>query len=305
MTDEARWRQAGDRIQQLLDAVSSPAVSGAAARDRAEHLVAEVAGLYGAALQRMTDLSDADTVRRFAADDLVASLLLVHGLHPHDVRRRVADALDGVRPYLGSHGGDVELMDVTAEYVVRLRFIGSCRSCPSSAVTLELAVADALRAAAPEVTEIQVLADTVPSGTASSGATPLIPAESLFGRLSSHPLTTWHPVPGIADLQPAEVGGFEVDGMTALACRIDDQFFAYRDHCPVCDDTLAGAVLQRRIGSPRPVLRCPHCQACFDIVRAGADPDGADVHLEPVPLLMRDGVWCMATVARPTELSAR
>ena len=50
---------------------------------------------------------------RLATDDLVASLLLVHGLHPHDVERRVSDALDRVRPYLGSHGGDVDLLEVT------------------------------------------------------------------------------------------------------------------------------------------------------------------------------------------------
>ena len=49
-------------------------------------------------------------LNRLAADDLVASLLLVHGLHPHDVHRRVSDALDRVRPYLGSHGGDVHLL---------------------------------------------------------------------------------------------------------------------------------------------------------------------------------------------------
>ena len=67
----------------------------------------------------------------------MASLLLVHGLHPHDVERRVSDALDTVRPYLGSHGGDVSLIEVAGD-VVRLQFTGSCKSCPSSAVTLNL-----------------------------------------------------------------------------------------------------------------------------------------------------------------------
>ena len=70
----------------------------------------------------------------------MASLLLVHGLHPYDVETRVARALDGVRPYLGSHGGDVELLGVTDDGVVRLRLLGSCDGCPSSSVTLKLAV---------------------------------------------------------------------------------------------------------------------------------------------------------------------
>ena len=130
--------------------------------------------LYGAVLERMMDVAgDPDLADRFAADDLVASLLLVHGLHPHDVERRVSDALDSVRPYLGSHGGDVSLLGVD-DGVVRLQFQGSCKSCPSSAVTLELAVEDAVRAAAPEIDSIEVVAA---EKDPSSG---VIPAESLL-----------------------------------------------------------------------------------------------------------------------------
>src|ERR1700759_2594004 len=107
LAGDALWRSAGDRIQTLLDATSA---GGAVARERAEQLVREVVELYGAGLARIMatvgDLSDRGTVERLVADDLVASLLLVHGLHPHDLRRRVADALDRVRPYLGSHGGE-------------------------------------------------------------------------------------------------------------------------------------------------------------------------------------------------------
>ena len=86
----------------------------------------------------------------------MASLLLVHGLHPHDVERRVEDALDSVRPYLGSHGGDVELLGRRRRRCRAAAVAGSCEGCPSSAVTLELAVEDAVRAAAPEITAIEV-----------------------------------------------------------------------------------------------------------------------------------------------------
>src|SRR6201987_527981 len=111
---EAQWRKAGDRIQTLLD---SCAAGGAAAYERAQQLVREVVGLYGAGLERIMELAQASDqapslAERLATDDLVASLLLVHGLHPHDVHRRVSDALDRVRPYLGSHGGDVDLIEV-------------------------------------------------------------------------------------------------------------------------------------------------------------------------------------------------
>ena len=200
--NDAQWREAGDRIQTLLD---SCATGGSAAYDRAQQLVREVVGLYGAGLERIVRMAgdpgpERGLVERLATDDLVASLLLVHGLHPHDVHRRVSDALDRVRPYLGSHGGDVDLLEVVPggrpeELTVRLAFKGSCKSCPSSAVTLELAVQDAVRAAAPEISSIEVV-------TAEATTTPatVIPAESLLTRLHSngHGPTAWHPAPELA-----------------------------------------------------------------------------------------------------------
>jgi Fe-S cluster biogenesis protein NfuA/nitrite reductase/ring-hydroxylating ferredoxin subunit len=285
---DAQWRTAGDRIQTLLD---SCAANGPAAYERAQQLVREVVGLYGAGLARvvqLTELSGQDPglLERLAADDLVASLLLVHGLHPHDVHRRVSDALDRVRPYLGSHGGDVDLLEVTDDDVVRLAFKGSCKSCPSSAVTLELAVEDAIRAAAPEISSIEVVAAEPATTTAS-----VIPAESLLAHVHSngHTVTTWHPVPELAELAPGEVAGFVIAGTTILACRVGDQMFAYRDHCPVCDDSLAGSQLHG------PLLRCRCCQTDFDVVHAGAGvADGSGGHLDPIPLLPRDGLLSVA-----------
>lgn len=298
---DALWRSAGDRIQTLLDATSA---GGTVARERAEHLVCEVVDLYGAGLARIVALIDEPAIERLATDDLVASLLLVHGLHPHDLRRRVADALDRVRPYLGSHGGDVHLLDIVGD-AVQLAFAGSCKSCPSSAVTLELAVEDAIRAAAPEVSSIDVVA---PEAAAAESAT-VIPAESLLAHVHSRAhanggaSTAWHPLPAVADLVPGEVGGFSVAGALVLACRVGDQLYAYRDHCPACDGSLAGAALHRRAAGGDPVLRCPRCRAHFDVVHAGAGLDelagGPARHLDPIPLLLRDGVLSIAVSAEP------
>ena len=299
---DAQWRSAGDRIQTLLDATS---VGGTVARDRAEQLVREVVELYGAGFSRIMaavgDLADTGMLNRLVADDLVASLLLVHGLHPHDVHRRVSDALDRVRPYLGSHGGDVHLLDIVGD-TVQLQFAGSCKSCPSSAVTLELAVEDAIRAAAPEITSIEL----VTPEAAPAEPTALIPAESLLAQVHARAHTNggssaaWHPVPDLAALAPGEVGGFSVAGAVVLACRVGDQLYAYRDHCPACEGSLAGAALHRPLGGRDPVLRCPRCHAHFDVVHAGASlDDGAARHLDPIPLLLRDGVLSIALAAEP------
>jgi Fe-S cluster biogenesis protein NfuA/nitrite reductase/ring-hydroxylating ferredoxin subunit len=297
---EAQWRTAGDRIQTLLDA---SAASGAVAHERAEQLVREVTDLYGAGLERMMRLAvsaNPELAETFTDDKLVASLLLVHNLHPHAAERRVSDALDSVRPYLGSHGGDVHLIEVAdgpEGAIVRLQFSGSCKSCPSSSVTLELAVEDAIRAAAPEVESIEVVAAEQPKSAS------VIAPESLMNRLhtNGHSKPVWHQVPDVAGLAPGEVGGFRVDGITVLACRVAEELFAYRDRCGACGESLAGAALHKVMGSNQPVLRCPCCHAHFDVVHAGRCVDGAgdsEAHLEPIPLLERDGVLSMALAAQ-------
>ncbi|MEP6666034.1 MAG: NifU family protein [Nocardioidaceae bacterium] len=291
-------RDTGERIAMLLDASSA---GGEVARQRAEDLVALVTNLYGAGLERLLDILadagrlDAIALNALTDDELVASLLLVHGLHPHDVKTRVSAALDSVRPYLGSHGGDVELVDVGVEGVVRIRLLGSCDGCPSSAVTLQLAVEGAIEAAAPEVTSIEVETPTG-AGTASPA---VIPVDALRVRLEDGTDAStphWIAVPELADLGVGELGGFSVDGVDLVVCRLGSDLFAYRDHCPGCDQSLAGASLERRLGEATGggVLTCPGCRTHYDVRRAGAGLDDPHLHLDPLPLLMRDGVLSVA-----------
>jgi Fe-S cluster biogenesis protein NfuA/nitrite reductase/ring-hydroxylating ferredoxin subunit len=292
-----RLREAGQRIESLLNASSA---GGAAARERAEELVRLVVDLYGAGLERMLDVLydagrlDEEALEALADDDLVASLLLVHGLHPYDITTRVERALDSVRPYLGSHGGDVELVEVTAESVVRLRLLGSCDGCPSSSVTLTLAVEGAVEAAAPEVTGIEVETPTAKASTPG-----LIPVDALRSRLGDvEPATAagWEPVPDLADLAQGEVRTFEAAGVAVAACRVGSDLFAYRDQCPHCTGGLAGATLARKIGadSGAAILLCPGCRAHYDVRRAGASLDHEGEHLDPLPLLTREGVVSLA-----------
>jgi Fe-S cluster biogenesis protein NfuA len=128
-----------------------------------EHLAA--AGSTGQAL--LTELAD---------DEGVGHLLLLYGLHPADLETRVRQALDGVRPYLRSHGGNVELLGV-ADGVVRLRLQGSCRSCPSSAVTMRATVEEAIYQRAPEVAAVEV--EAAQEQPAAAGATTFVPLEQL------------------------------------------------------------------------------------------------------------------------------
>jgi Fe-S cluster biogenesis protein NfuA/nitrite reductase/ring-hydroxylating ferredoxin subunit len=294
---------AGDRIAALIDASAS---GGAVARERAEELVRLVADLYGGGLERILDILydlgrlDDAALDALVSDELVSSLLLVHGLHPYDVTTRVENALEGVRPYLGTHGGDVELLEVTPEGVVRLRLLGSCDGCPSSSVTLSLAVEGAVEAAAPEITSIEV--ETSDGGGAADSG-PLIPVESLRSRLGpadpENAGGAWEPAPLLSDLAPGEVGGFTLGGVAVLGCRIQGDLFVFRDTCPRCTARMAGATLERRLGYPvgDGVLRCPTCHSHYDVRRAGACLEAEGDHLSPLPLLVRDGVAAVALPA--------
>ncbi|HXM07093.1 MAG TPA: NifU family protein [Candidatus Acidoferrum sp.] len=124
-----------------------------------ERALAAISGLlqlYGAALRKIVErLRDRpELVREFAADDAIGPLLLLHDLHPDTLKDRVGAALDSVRPYLGSHGGDVELIGVDGD-VVRVRLSGTCNGCAASSVTLKSAIEDAVRATAPEITRVE------------------------------------------------------------------------------------------------------------------------------------------------------
>ena len=88
-------------------------------------------------------LSGTALIDSLASDDLVASVMLLYGLHPLDLETRVLQALEQVRPYLRSHGGNVELLGVE-EGVIRLRLQGSCHGCPSSAQTLKSTIEEAI-----------------------------------------------------------------------------------------------------------------------------------------------------------------
>ena len=279
----------GERIELLLEA---GAAAGPVARERAEELVRLVVELYGAGLERVLDLVhdagalDDALLDALAGDELVSSLLLVHGLHPYGVAERVERALAGVRPYLGSHGGDVRLLEVTGDGVVRLQLLGSCDGCASSAATLELAVDDAVRAAAPEVVRIDV--------EPGAHATAVIGVEQLTARLRAAEQATavaWTPAAQVADLAGGKLHRASAAGMDVVLCRLLSGVYAYRDACAGCGGSLAGGGLQRAPASPgSAVLSCPACGAHVDVRRAGVDVLDPARHLEPVPLLERDGV---------------
>jgi Fe-S cluster biogenesis protein NfuA/nitrite reductase/ring-hydroxylating ferredoxin subunit len=270
LTDEARdLRMVGSRIEELLGQIRSTGDPGTA--ETAEEVVRLVVELYGAGLERAVELAGPDALERFVGDELVASLLVLHGLHPKDTRTRVVEALDQVRPYLGSHAGGVELLGVDPEAgVVRLRLEGSCDGCPSSTQTVKLAIERAIEQAAPEVTAVEVENLTV---------------EKEPQLLQIQPLRReWEVVEGLDGLEPGRLTAVEVAGAGVVVCSVGGELYAYRDRCPACGTGLAGSA-----ALDAEVLACAACRQRFDVRLAGRGLDRPELHLVPLPLLADDG----------------
>lgn len=70
-----------------------------------------------------------------------------------DTFSRINSALDQIRPFLESDGGDIELVDVS-DNVVKVKFLGACKECSMSPMTLKGGVEEAIKKVAPEITEV-------------------------------------------------------------------------------------------------------------------------------------------------------
>jgi Fe-S cluster biogenesis protein NfuA len=147
------------RVESLLQEVEQ--FKDPQMRSRTREIVQVLMDLHGAGLEKilthLASTGDAGLalIDSLAEDELVASLLLLYGLHPLGLESRVNQALVKVRPYLASHGGNVELLGIE-EGVIRLRLQGSCHGCPSSAVTLKQTIEEAIMEKAPDAAGIEV-----------------------------------------------------------------------------------------------------------------------------------------------------
>jgi Fe-S cluster biogenesis protein NfuA/nitrite reductase/ring-hydroxylating ferredoxin subunit len=265
--DQAQAAELVGRAEQLLEELER--LPDGPARETATETIGVLLDLYGEGLGRIVDaLAEHDSgelAQALLSDELVAHLLLLHGLHPVPLEQRLASALDEVRPYLESHGGDVELLAVE-DGIARLRLEGSCSGCPSSTVTLKLAIENAIRRAAPEIAEI----------VAEGVEAPAQPGPTL---LQIEPPPSWATAGGLPDLDGAPLLK-QVEGEELLFLRLGGATYAYRPDCPCCHESVAGGALE---GTQ---LSCPACGVHFDVLRAGRCLDWPQYHLEPIPLLV-------------------
>jgi Fe-S cluster biogenesis protein NfuA/nitrite reductase/ring-hydroxylating ferredoxin subunit len=278
------------RVQELQEALDC--ATDSATRELAEELVSCVVGMYGAGLERiLAALHGAgDPGERIAAaltdDELVATLLLIHDLHPVPLADRVQGALDSVRPYMESHGGNVELLSLE-NGVARIHLRGSCSDCSASSVTLELAIKQALEEAAPDLAGLEV--EGVAAQTTGGPGLPMVTGSAPTGMelpvvISPPPAPpSWFDVDSLGALRDGTIAAVEVAGRELVIANVEGTLLAYRDVCASCGGPLHGGSL--RAGA----LACPGCERSFFLPRAGRSMDDDQLQLEPVPLLREEG----------------
>jgi Fe-S cluster biogenesis protein NfuA/nitrite reductase/ring-hydroxylating ferredoxin subunit len=234
----------------------------------AEELAGALMEMYGEGLARIfaaIDEEGADRLReRLTEDGVVASLMLIHDLYPVPLEERVTRALDSVRPYMESHGGNIEMLGFE-DGVVKLRLQGSCKSCRASSSTLELAVRQALQEAAPDLLGMDV--EGVVEDTEEVTGIPLPLLNGSPG---------WHPL----DIEAPELlAATAVEGMSLVVANVDGTLLAFRDRCASCNSAIAAGTLDHG------ALTCPSCGRTFFLPQAGRSLDDDHLQLQPIPLL--------------------
>lgn len=89
------------------------------------------------------------------SDEVVYSVLRHHGIVKPSIQERLEQALDSVRPYLASHGGNVEIVSVNLPDTVEIRLLGACDGCPASSLTLSEGIEKAIQEFCPEITTVK------------------------------------------------------------------------------------------------------------------------------------------------------
>jgi Fe-S cluster biogenesis protein NfuA/nitrite reductase/ring-hydroxylating ferredoxin subunit len=255
-----------ERVQDLQAQLDSSHESDT--RELAEELVSAVVQMYGAGLERiLVGLfeagPDGERIAGSLADDpLIATLLLVHDLHPVSLEQRVQRALDSVRPYMESHGGNVQLLSLE-HGVARIHLQGSCSDCSASSVTLELAIKQALEEAAPDLEGLEVEGVNTPTALA--------------------PQSSWIEIQSVAHLADESLAAVNVAGHELVVANVDGNLLAYQDRCASCGASLHDGLLLAG------ALSCPECARSFFLPRAGRSMDDDRIQLQPVPLLREEG----------------
>lgn len=276
MTIEAE-REFTDLAAEVDAAVRRAAELDEAARERADDVRSAIEAFHRPALVHIVQTLRADPrgkelLFELVDDPAVRAVFALHGIIRPDPVARAERALSTVRPYLQSHGGDVELVSIDGS-VARVRLHGSCSGCSMSAVTLREVVSEALVEQVDEVASVEVV-DDQPTAA-------FIPVEAI-GRKRD---TGWRRGCDVSEVDPGRIVRIDVDAGSFVAVNVDQRIAVFRNECPHQGRTLDGGDCADGI------LRCPWHGFTYDAA-SGECLSAPGVQLTQVPTRIEDGaVW--------------
>lgn len=207
-------------------------------------------------------------------DPAIYALFLMHGIIKPDVYAKVAAALEEVRPYLRSHGGDVELANIEGD-TVYVRLHGACSGCSLSALTLKDGVEETIKSRVPEISRVEMVEEFT------SGYLPLsVAAEE--GELEEK---GWLKGPGLDQLSEGNPYRFLQDGYDILLVINNNKVTAFRNQCPHMGLPLETGLVDGVF------LTCPGHGFRFDLT-TGECLTVPHVQLQMFPVQVKEGqIW--------------
>lgn len=222
-------------------------------------------------LLRLVDAIHRPALEAIAAGDLehplARALLAMYDLAPVDERTQVEEALDEIRPYIHSHGGEVEVLKVE-DGVVHLRLSGSCHGCAGSAMTLKRGIEEALRERYPGFREIVAHEP--------EQAQPLVQVQKLRRPVFVE-------AGAAEDIAPGELKAVVVDEIPVLLVNVAGELYAFKNGCAVDGLPLEGGRLTST------VLVCPWHNCAYDARSGRRIDDSSEPALAVVPIAIQDG----------------
>lgn len=278
-TTEQSFEELAKRVD---DAVAALEDLDPAARKVAEELQAAIEAVHKAGLVTMIRRMREDEGARqvlfgLVEDPVVHTLLSLHGILRPDPMTQANQVLDGVRPQLHSHGGDVTLVRIEDDTAF-VRLEGACNGCSMSSVTLRNLVEDSLVQGVSSIMKVEVVKD--------QASPTLISVDSLFSGRDPG-AEGWVKLGPAADVAVDDLSATTLGGVSVIVVNLGQRLSAYRNACAHEALPLTDAVLDVSNGT----LTCPWHGFCYDAT-SGECLSAPGAQLEQLPLRIDDGdVW--------------
>lgn len=222
--------------------------------------------LHGEALTRLIralkmDPAALEALKAAARDEVVYAVLRRHGLLKPSLNERIEAALQGIRPMLASHGGDVELVKVDPPRV-EVRFSGACDGCAASALTFQAGVRKAIQEACAEITEIAHV-----KGTEGAGGARFVSPFALAAGGS------WFLACTLRDIPDQGVRAIDAGGQKLVLFRRGSVVTCFRNACA----HLGQAIDQGSVEGG--IITCPHHGFRYDLA-SGQCLTASDLQLQ-------------------------